>query len=162
MPTILTKEIFIAGTSHERYQIRPRSGPQDGADAFKHYILQTIRTRAVQTIAEEMSVEALRGRGTVGAEVANEEKLSHIFCDPTLSERQALGISKANTPLDNLNREKEWLHRLAQFCRYPVLFVCGANHVSSLAQLCRGEGLVATIVNCDFEVPGIPLECQIL
>jgi hypothetical protein len=91
----------------------------------------------VQTIAEEISVEGLLGRRTVCDEVAEEENLSHILCDPTRSERQALNISKDNTPSDDKKRETEWLRRLVQSCRFPVLFVCGANHVCSFAQLCR-------------------------
>jgi hypothetical protein len=157
------KAIFIVGTNHEGYQIRPQCGPEDGADAFKQHVLQTARTHAVQTIAEEMSWEPLRGRRTVCHEVAKEEHLAHIMCDPTSSERQALGISKENTPLDNEKREKEWLRRVKmQSCRYPVLFVCGANHVFSLSRLCQDEGLVPTIVNYDFEAPEIPLERRII
>jgi hypothetical protein len=157
------KTIFIVGTSHEGYQIRPLCGPQDGADAFKQYVLQTVRTHAVQTIAEEMSLEGLRGRRTVCDEIAKEESLSHTMCDPNCSERQVLGISKENTASDNEKREKEWLRRLAtQSCRYPVLFVCGANHVCSLANLSRDQGLVPTIVNCDFDAPEIPLGCRII
>jgi hypothetical protein len=157
------KAIFIVGTGHEAYQIRPQCGPQDGADAFKQYVLQTVRTHGVQTVAEEMSVEPLRGRRTVCDEVAEEETLFHIWCDPTCSERQALDISKDNTPSDDKKRETEWLRRLvAASCRYPVLFVCGAKHVCSFAQLCRDEGLVPTIVNGDFEAPEIPLERRII
>jgi len=163
MSPISMKAIFIVGTSHEGYQIRPQCGPQDGADAFKQYVLQTVQTHAVETIAEEISMEGLRGRHTVCDEVAKEEHLFHIMCDPTCSERQVLGISKENSPSDNERREKEWLRRLkTPLCRYPVLFVCGANHVSSLAQLCRDEGLVPTIVDYDFEVPEIPLERRII
>jgi hypothetical protein len=121
-----------------------------------------VRTHAVQSIAEEMSIEPLRGRHTVCDEVAKKENLFHILCDPTCSERQALGISKENTPSDDEKREKEWLRRLMQSCRYPVLFVCGANHVCSFAQLCRDQGLVPTIVTDDFEAPEIPLDRLIL
>jgi hypothetical protein len=157
------KTILIVGTSHEAYQIRPQCGPQDGADAFKQYILQTVQTHGVKTVAEEMSVEALRGRRTVCDEVAEEDKLLHILCDPAGSERQALNISKDNTPSDDKKRETEWLRRLvAASCRYPVLFVCGAKHVCSFAQLCRDEGLMSTVVRDDFEAPDIPLERRII
>lgn len=155
------KPIFIVGTSHESYQIRPRCGPQDGADTFKQYISQAARTHSVKTVAEEMSLEALKGRLTVCDEVAKEENLSHILCDPTYSERAALGISKEDTPSNAKKREKEWLRRLEP-CIFPVLFVCGANHVCSFAQLCRDEGLVPTIVDCDFEAPEIPLDRRII
>jgi hypothetical protein len=160
MPPV--QAIFIAGTSHEGYQIRPQYGPHDGAEAFKQYVLQTVRTHAVQTVAEEMSIEGLRGRRTVCDEVAEEETLVHIMCDPTRYERQALDISKDNTPSDDKRREKEWLRRLVQSCRYPVLFVCGANHVLSFAQLCRTQGLVPIVVNRDFEAPEIPLDRRII
>jgi hypothetical protein len=118
-----------------------------------------VRTHAVQS---EISIEPLRGRHTVCDEVAKKENLFHILCDPTCSERQALGISKENTPSDDEKREKEWLRRLMQSCRYPVLVVCGANHLCSFAQLCRDQGLVPTIVTDDFEAPEIPLDRLIL
>jgi len=152
--------IFIVGTSHEAYQIRPQDGPQDGADAFTQHVLQLVRTHACATIAEEMSVEPLRGRSTVGYEVAEEENLFHIFCDPTCSERQALGISKDHTPLNAEKREKEWLRRMRS-CIYPVLFVCGANHVCSFAERCRYEGLAPTIATYNFEASEIPLARRI-
>jgi hypothetical protein len=122
------KAIFIVGTGHQAYQKRPRCGPQDGADAFKRHILQIVQTHACKTIAEEMSTEAPGGCRTVGHEVAKEENLSHILCDPTCLERQALGISKDNTPLDIAKREDEWLRRLVYSGIYPVLFLCGAHH----------------------------------
>lgn len=157
------KAIFLVGTSHEAYQIRPKSAPQDGADAFKRYVQKAVRTYAVQSIAEEMSAQALNDRHTVCQEVADENNLSHILCDPTCSERQSLGISKDNTSDDNMKREKEWLHRLVvQSCKYPALFVCGANHVCSFAQLCQNYGLVPTILNNDFEAPEIPFDRRIL
>jgi hypothetical protein len=157
------RAIFIVGTSHAGYQIRPRCGPQNGADAFKQYVLEAARTHAVQTVAEEMSDEVLQGRRTVGCEAAKEESLFHILCDPNRSERQVLGISKDNTTSDYQKREKEWLYRLVRSsCRYPVLFVCGACHVDSFAKLCRDEGWVPTIVKRDFYDPKIPLGCRII
>jgi hypothetical protein len=152
---------LIVGTSHDRYQVRPQCGPEDGANEFRKYILEMARVHTAQTIAEEMSVEALRGRTSVGGEVANEENLDHILCDPTCAERQALGISKHNTRTDNAKREKEWLRRLVRSCRYPVLFLCGATHVASFARRCQDAGLVPNIVNPDFEVE-IPLHRRII
>jgi hypothetical protein len=156
--------IFIVGTSHQAYQTRPRCGPQDGADAFKGHILQMVQTHSCKTIAEEMSIDASGGCRTVCFEVAKEENLSHILCDPTCSERQALGISKDNTPLDIAKRENEWLRRLVHSGSgiYPVLFLCGAGHVCSFAQLCRQQGLEPTIVTRNFEAPEIPLERRII
>ena len=119
-------------------------------------------TRRNSSIAEEMSIEASGDCRTVGFEVAKEENLSHILCDPTCSERQALGISKDNTPLDIAKRENEWLRRLAYSGIYPVLFLCGAHHVCSFAQLCRHQGLEPTIVTRNFEAPEIPLERRII
>ena len=156
------KSIFIVGTGHQAYQTRPRCGPQDGADAFKLYIQKMLRLHACRTIAEEMSIEALGGRKTVGAEVATEENLIHIFCDPTRSERQSLGIAEDSTQLEISRRENEWLRRVEHCGIYPILFVCGANHVYSFAQICRDHGLASTILTSDFEVPEIPLDRRII
>ena len=157
---LTSKEKSNCNASHEQYQIRPQCGPRDGADAFKQYVLQVVRTHAVVTVAEEMSVEALRGRHTVGREVAKEAKLSHLFFDPTVSERKALGISRDDA-FSGMLREGEWLRRLKDHSKYPVLFVCGANHVNSFARLCLNEKLTPTILNDDFEAD-ILLECRII
>jgi hypothetical protein len=150
------KAIFIVGTSHNAYQVRPQNGPPDGADAFKRYLQQVVQSRAMQTIAEEMSNESPQGRQTVGHEVAEERHLSHLLCDPDSSERIALGISKADTD----KRELEWLRRLTN-AKYPVLFVCGATHVDSFVRHCQKGGLASTIEEQDFEVP-LPLEARII
>jgi hypothetical protein len=155
------KDILIIGTSHKGYQIRPRCDLQDCADAFKRYLLTTVQKCAVQTVAEEMSLEALGIRHTVGKEIATERKLRHIYCDPNCSERQSLGISKDDTPTDYRKREEEWLRRVVQSCTYPVLFVCGACHVDSFANLCRDKGLTPAVVNRDFEDSTIPLDRRI-
>ena len=121
------KAIFLVGTSHEAYQIRPKSAPQDGADAFKRYVQKAVRTYAVQSIAEEMSAQALNDRHTVCQEVADENNLSHILCDPTCSERQSLGISKDNTSDAHQAKSDAYLHwgghsaGYFRFCRlYPL------------------------------------------
>jgi len=117
---------------------------------------------AIQTIAEEMSVEALNGRVTVCQEIANEAHIKHVLCDPTSLERQALGISAHNTPFDSKKREGEWFRRLSQGYAYPVLFVSGAAHVDAFAMLCRERGMHPYIVNPDFEASGILLDRQII
>jgi len=134
VPAILMAKIYIVGTSHESYQIRPRDAPNDGANAFKDHLRNAVHKCAVRLIAEEMSIEVLQGRSTVGCEIAKEENLFHVLCDPTRAERLALGISECNTDSDIMKRENEWLSRIAQCGEYPVLFVCGANHVSSFEQ----------------------------
>lgn len=159
---MVRKRIFVVGTSHHQYQVRPDSGPHDGANAFKRYLLETVTTYAIQTIAEEMSVEALNGRLTVGHEIAIEMNLKHALCDPSSLERQVLGISPRGTLLDNMRREAEWLRRLSQGCPHPILFVSGAAHVASFAELCTAGGLQSVILNPDFEVLGIPLDQRII
>jgi hypothetical protein len=118
--------IFIVGTGHQAYQTRPRRGPQDGAEAFKRHIQEILQIHACKAIAEEMSVEVLGDRRSVDQEIAKEENLFHIFCDPTCSERQALGISKGNTRRNVAKREREWLRRLVCSGTDTVLFLCVA------------------------------------
>lgn len=154
------KSILLVGTHHKGCQIRPQTGPRDGSDAFKQFLLEVaLRKNTVKTIAEEMSAEALMGRNTVGQEIANEKNLSHILCEPNCYEREILKISKDNTPLDIKKREKEWLRRLND-CKYPVLFICGSSHVSSFSTICRDGGVSPIVVTEDFE-PQIPLDRRI-
>jgi len=155
------RKIYIIGTRHS-YQIRPQDAPNDGADAFKKHLWNAVRKYEIKLIAEEMSIEALKGRHTVGFEIAKEENLPHILCDPTSLERQALGISESDTLSDLAKRENEWLRRILKHNEDPVLFVCGANHVSSFGQRCQKQGLEVGIAAADFEAPDIPLDKQII
>lgn len=155
------KEIFIVGTAHEAYQIRPQGAPADGVDAFKAELDEIVRQYHPTVIAEEMNLEALNGRRTVCQEIATAQGLDHIFCDPDRREREMLGIAQNDHSVNRQRREAEWAHRLQKNDARRLLFVCGAIHVESFAKLCRDIGWNPQIICEDFRAD-IPLDRRII
>lgn len=165
-------DIFILGTSH-RYQAPKTLDEQAHAKQFR-FLLQVLCDKyKIKGIAEEMSEEALQERTldcSVPFELAQSQKLLHRYCDPDRSERDALGILQDTTVeingwASNLSRleiqkciaehhrrrEEVWLERLSKFDAFPVLFVCGADHVDSFVSLLERESITVSVVERNWE-----------
>lgn len=154
--------LFLIGTSH-RYQKGLRFAPEGCYDEFKGMLSAAAQSHSIKTIAEEMSEEAL-GNDTVSlcAEVAETLAISHVFCDPSEAERAAAGLRVEDCLVTWGGRELEWVARL-RGQRFPVLFVCGANHVDCFAERCRARGIAVVVMQEDWEPSkSIPLPYKIL
>jgi len=119
-----------------------------------------------------MSLEALGQKGasaSVCEGIAKEAGLEHRYCDPTNAQRVAIGIKgKQDIELEgffnnwnrrkivreisssHLLREKFWLDELKTMNVWPVLFVCGADHVDRFAALLTDNGLQIDIIVHDW------------
>jgi hypothetical protein len=150
------RRVFLFGTRHT-LQIWPENAPPDGPAALARQLEKIIAKHGIREIAKEMNAEALGGRKSVCSEIAAARGLKHLLCDPNHERRRELGIV-ADTPRDREKREAEWLRRLVDQPLNPVLFVCGANHVESFAELCRDHGWYVAVIEKDWEPVGIPLE----
>ena len=53
-------------------------------------------------------------------------------------------------------REKEWVRRLELKNQFPILLVCGANHVQSFSELAENMGFVVTVLHADWH-PSFPI-----
>jgi hypothetical protein len=154
--------LFLIGTSH-RFQKGLRFAPEGCYDEFKEMLSAATQSHSVKTIAEEMSEEAL-GSDTVSlcSEVAEALAISHVFCDPSKAERVTAGLPVEDCLATWGQRELEWVARL-RGQRFPVLFVCGANHVDSFAERCRTQGIDVVVMQEDWEPSkAIPLPYQLL
>lgn len=80
---------------------------------------------------------------TVPQQLGKAKGVDHRFCDPTSSEKQALGIevdAKKETKSDWDKRERFWLSKIADCKQRRVLFVCGDNHYDAFAELLETNG----------------------
>lgn len=161
MSTDKIKSIFILGTSH-LLQRGLADAPEGTYGEFQRMIRHAAQHHSVRTIGEEMSVMALDETVSLAKNVAAELDVSHKFCDPDKTERLSLGLPVVDDPSTWAGREAEWLNRL-QFVEFPVLFICGAEHVHSFEKKCTAHGIVATVLEGDWApARPIPLEYRIL
>ena len=136
--------LFLIGTSH-KFQKGLNNAPVGCYAEFENLIRETASFNSVKVIAEEMSVAALGSCKSLCKEVAGEIGVAHIFCDPDNSEREALGLPKIDDAETWGAREEHWLSRL-QGADFPILFVCGANHVASFTDKCIARGIFVTVL----------------
>lgn len=157
--------IIVVGTSHTIQIADPE---------LKVFLEDLCREFEVRAVAEEMSDEALAEKNiaaSIPMQVASALRVSHRFCDPNRAKRAKLGIRQENdiriqSFLSNLNlseseiaaslaeshamRERYWLEQLRSLNLWPVLFVCGADHVASFCQLLKREGIVVHVAAEDW------------
>ena len=205
------KTIYLIGTCHEYQTESPCCQPAH-ALAFKSFLLKACRQHGINTVAEELSEEALKLNENawkeikedwerkasdpsfpadleekdlkkyeqalewlkermsipqrIETELAKERPIKHILCDPDKEDRAKLGISTngyiknvmSGCPQDLIDsrirredsiREKFWLSRLDSLgeSEWPVLFICGANHVEPFSKLLEENHLNVNLRN---------------
>lgn len=173
--------IYLIGCDHRRAQTYPEASSLDSVQAeFRDFLIQTISTHKPNLIAEEHHPETLRLKGccSIAREVAEENHISHRFCDPSLSEKHALGIgeylpflgpctnpdwqSQISTPYDAHRhdiahrwpiREDFWINMLDGDISGTTLFICGALHICSFSKRLQCKGVKVEILEAQFGVP---------
>lgn len=106
------------------------------------------------------------------AEVAEELGVRHLYCDPNWAERHALGIldvryerlkhkwsnNRARREEANCERlrEGEWLRRINDLNIWPLLFICGANHLRSFRRGAEAEGIAVNVLESEWDADPIP------
>lgn len=155
--------VIIVGTSHS-IQIASRK--------LKPFLERLCGNFTVSAVAEEMNEEALLESNcttSIPMQVANALRLPHRFCDPNTAERARLDIRQENDILisayqanlsktevalcladSHTKRESYWLDQLRDLNVWPVLFVCGANHVDSFCDLLRHEDIAVRVAVDDW------------
>ena len=147
------RRVVIVGTSHN-YQIPP-TGPT--ATEFHAFLGGICNTHLVRAIAEEMSQEALANWHVTSSlchELAIATGVLHRYCDLYEPQRRAAGVrheheikvvgffSRWSTEkieqevrASHSIRERHWMKKLLDLDNWPVLFICGAEHVLPFQQL---------------------------
>jgi hypothetical protein len=157
--TILGNMIYLVGVEHLKTQWIDEYGTNTGfVSLFINSLKEDVKELKVEIIAEELSEDVL-ARYNVSKlsssayQIAREYKIEHIFCDPTLSEREDLSIpappytSEENRKTDFQKRERFWLNKIIYLEDKPVVFICGRNHVESFGHLLEGNGFRVTVLS---------------
>lgn len=170
--------VHLIGTSHHyQYGVGAKRGKAACTEAQEGAFREFIRSKALachaEAIAEELNEEGLREAGkpvSVLQALAKELGLRHLFCEPDKTERAELGVAEealirslawmndqseaevqAQLEKQFQIRETVWLQRLASLSVGPVLFVCGANHVSSFSARLAANGASVRVVHTDWQ-----------
>jgi hypothetical protein len=167
----MTQIAYILGTSHI-YQREDDSCEIGSIEAFIKYLNKICHSYGINAIGEEMSVSALEDYNrieSIPAKFATAHGKFHKYCDPTRDEKIKLGIKEPHdVRLDAklkgfseeeakrldweeaLKREPYWLYKIQELNKWPLLFICGANHVESFTSLLATNTVVAHVVNQDW------------
>jgi hypothetical protein len=139
------KRAIVVGTHH---------GLQRGdkgarlIDGFRAYLIKLCKEYEVKTIAEEINDQET----SVAKNACQNLGVYHLMIDPSTAEYAELDImtinriqfyfgeSKSNLEScmrnkHNQPRDVEWLKRINKHNRWPVLVVCGADHVEPFCSL---------------------------
>lgn len=149
-------KIVVVGTRHTIQIADP---------ALKPFLESLCRDFNIRAMAEEMNGEALAEKNctsSIPMQIASALKIPHRFCDPNRTERANLGIRQenefriqawlSNSTLSDSElaarvtesyamRERYWLEQLRQLNVWPVLFICGADHVVSFCNLLKQQSI---------------------
>lgn len=173
----LIRKVLLIGT-HHTYQYGAGSAyfggcTQEEESAFRHLVQRLAHRFEVSGLAEELNEDGLsqhKVRHSVLQQEASALQLPHCFCEPGLAERADLGIRQSNEVkatgwirgwsneevksalLDEFKkREAVWCDRLLVQDAWPVLFVCGADHVPSFSSLLLERGLKVEVLETCWE-----------
>ena len=165
MPVTHQAKIIVVGTSHTIQIADP---------ALKPFLESLCRDFNIRAVGEEMNEEALTEKNctfSIPMQIASALKIPHRFCDPNRTERAKLGIRQENeiriqawlsssTLSDSelaarvtesyAMRERYWLAQLCELNVWPVLFICGADHVSSFCELLKQQSIAAHVAAEDW------------
>ena len=176
--------MFVLGTSHPLQCGSAECGKRS-ISLLEQEIRRTLSEHGIKRIAEEMSDDGLRKRlgdgpahKTLCQRIGAREGIPVDFVDLGIKERACLSLSdvsistsaikhaegrselmrihKALSSLCGEVRERVWVARVLSGDGWPVLFVCGANHVDAVGQLFGRAGVEATIVCRDFDPEHAP------
>jgi hypothetical protein len=163
----MTAKIIIVGTSHELQcglVDQSLKYSEVHLEKYKKLILNLCKSECINLLAEEMSLDGLffhKVFKTVVAELVEKELGTlHQYIDITCDGRKLLNIDKESCDkyvkiefpnslndedrktqfrniLINPMRELYWFGKLLRLNEWPVLFICGEDHVDSMSKLIR-------------------------
>jgi len=164
--------IYILGINDHHYQaINPNNNPYERA--FRNYILNHVRAKNIDHLAEEMNDECLQRENgaeeSVCRKIANDLGKSHTMCEPNTLEKQQIGYvdkswvefvsehetgcnKKINAAFTEFHkkqwpiRENFWLVKIQPHFGGNVLLVCGANHANRFSELLKSKGIKNRVI----------------
>jgi len=167
----MSRTALVLGTDH-RYQTRDTDFAEVQHNAFAQFVAETCRAYGICAIAEENNTQALAEASveeSVPQRIAHTLGLTHQHCDPDRATRTKLGIRQENDiraqaflerwsetvvqeklEASHRARERYWLQQIIALNVWPVLFVCGADHSTSLLSLLPEHDVQVELVANDW------------
>ena len=165
--------VFLIGCDHDKAQTYSASSKLDDPQNSKQWEFRELLNKVINAhhpvlIAEEFHPEFLKRRSlrSVVFDVASSAGIAHRFCDPSLVERDRLGISDgppfAPPGWNNHEamykyflrdwpiREEFWITQLDGDIHKNVLFVFGAGHRETLRRRLRRRAVEVKILEKRF------------
>jgi len=155
--------LYLFGTSH-KYQCGGRDCSRDQADAFATQVREICIKYNIKRITEEMTLDGRKRyevSETIAKGIASDLMIHHHEVDLSECERNALSIvdsavlkarlvfrsrdggEKLRIKFDKLTdqvRERVWVARIMNSNSWPVLFILGADHISTFSKVWRSLG----------------------
>ncbi|MAZ67631.1 hypothetical protein CL652_02580 [bacterium] len=160
--------IYLIGVDHYLQHDGNESAKPELRSAFKNFLKNEITALGVDVIAEEFNEDAIRwsmaSHSTLGR-LAEELRITHLYCEPTIQERKELEIPSYGQIKKTLGlsptipieeeirmvsekqkeyfapRENFWLNKLTPFLSDTVLFVLGSKHMDSFSSLLEQKAI---------------------
>lgn len=167
----MDRKILVLGTDHGFQREDPKFSNAMHLQ-FADFLRRTIQDSSIVAVAEENNHEALSEHSrevSVPESIAADLGIPHRHCDPNRQTRSVLGIRQENSiriqnfpekvsedeVQNQLNasdrkREEYWLQQLLELNSWPVLFICGANHVNPFLKLIESNGMQTFLVASDW------------
>ena len=166
--------VYIVGTAHAIQCGNTEKAAPEMIVAFHNEISRIFSKHKIKRVAEEMSMDGLGRQSvdkTIGHRVATDYGICHHHIDVNRSARAELSMDDslpavASLNVDNVNqheliegvqrlrnefRERVWIARIISHNTWPVLFICGSNHVIAVYELFRQLGMNSRILHSDFD-----------
>jgi hypothetical protein len=170
--------IYLLGTRHSIQTEWDSPGPQLSArfGRFKAFLGDAVESTKVAAIGEEtnLEIEGRTNKESIARLIAEgmHPPLLYVPCEANSEERKALGIPTAEEILDRCRREgiggdfeqcrdsellkyfplreKFWIERLRQVAVWPVLFLCGPDHIRTFSCRLTENGIPCKIISFDW------------
>ncbi len=148
--------VYLVGVDHQVQHNGASMSPERerATRDFSAFLESKAEALGITILAEEFTADLLklnRASTATVQKVAIGLGVRHVFCDPTRTEREELGIHK-----DNDRREDFWLSYIEKHLKCEtILFVCGPQHLETFKSKLGKKGVQAEILPEQFGI-GLP------
>jgi hypothetical protein len=162
------RKVILVGTAHKYQHL-----DSTYVEQFRVIIRSLCQEHSVMAMAEEMSQYALKKHGatqSVMQKLSAELGIRHQLSDPSKEEREQLGIRcyadihrdgfiadweenriEAEVRRSHDIREHYWLEKLCELNTWPIVFVCGKEHVEYFSNLLRNHEIRVVVAFTDWK-----------
>jgi len=138
--------VYLVGVNHRIQYTNSGCGSEwrDEIQALEDYLVSKANELKIELLAEEFNQALMERNHAIGCTVRDAARRcgrKHLFCEPTMLERDSLGIDTPD------KRENIWLERLKDSQVFSILFVCGDDHLKSVSEKLNAQGVETSILS---------------